>query len=364
MTSERVFLWGWFGFENVGDDLLLQTVFHHLSAPARKITVAMARPYTTLPSGITQVHRSYAELFRGALHNDVLIIGPGGLFPFDSVPKLAVYLAITAFWKMLGRKVIFWGVGISERMSSQSAFLWRRIIANSDLFITRSPGVLRVIGVNETETVHTMADAVFSASLPFVHRAKENCVVVSPANLSEKEDIAHFQNVVSTWASVIRELLRMDYQVDVVSFTKGADEEMASAIVNAFEDCRERVRYLDYEHTLNDIEQWSSYSFSVCMRFHSLVLSVLAGVPPLPIAYGHKTQALAKTIGLEKYGTRWNCFQNKYFGTSIDVSAEEIIDKMHELIREQNVILPLLQEQSAQLIASATNAAEQLKGFL
>ena len=36
------------------------------------------------------------------------------------------------------------------------------------------------------------------------------------------------------------------------------------------------------------------------MRFHALVLSLLANVPTVPIAYGEKTYLLAEKSGLSK----------------------------------------------------------------
>ena len=52
------------------------------------------------------------------IFNDMLIIGPGGLFPFDNPSKVAIYFFTALLWKVFGRKVAFFGVGISERMGS------------------------------------------------------------------------------------------------------------------------------------------------------------------------------------------------------------------------------------------------------
>lgn len=75
----RILLWGWYGFENLGDDLLLDTMLQHLQG---EITVPMNKSYAL--QNVNEVSRSYKELVLGAFKNDVLIIGPGGLFPFDN----------------------------------------------------------------------------------------------------------------------------------------------------------------------------------------------------------------------------------------------------------------------------------------
>ena len=86
MSFQKILLWGWFGFENLGDDLLLDTMIRSLNSPERMITVPMQTEYTIKEANVKQMPRGYKELLKGVLHNDVLIIGPGGLFPFDN-PK-------------------------------------------------------------------------------------------------------------------------------------------------------------------------------------------------------------------------------------------------------------------------------------
>lgn len=39
MKSQKVMLWGWFGFENIGDDLLLSTMLDNLTSDSRFITM-------------------------------------------------------------------------------------------------------------------------------------------------------------------------------------------------------------------------------------------------------------------------------------------------------------------------------------
>lgn len=127
MKSQRIMLWGWFGFENLGDDLLLDTMLKHLHGD---VTIPMKKSY--MPPDVNQVNRSYRNLVRGAFYHDVVIIGPGGLFPFDNKSKVLLYYIITKFWNLMGRKVIFFGIGISEKMSGLSAILWRRMAKTAD----------------------------------------------------------------------------------------------------------------------------------------------------------------------------------------------------------------------------------------
>ena len=60
-------------------------------------------------------------------------------------------------------------------------------------------------------------------------------------------------------------------------------------------------RPIYYKEAAKAVRSWNKYKFAICMRFHSLVLSILNDVPAIPIAYGHKTFILAEKCGPVSY---------------------------------------------------------------
>ncbi len=351
----RVLIWGWFGFENLGDDLLFKTMQQYLYGD---ITVPMNTQYI-LP-GVKQIPRSYKSLVVGALDNDVLIIGPGGLFPFDNKIKVLLYYIAGRIWKLRGRKVVFFGIGISERMSNFSAMLWRRIAMRADLFIPRSENVLKRIGLDETEKIHAMSDTVFASNIAQNQNCEDsNRVVISVANLQQdNEEI--FKDAVGKWIHVVKELLERGFMVDLIAFTKGKDDRMIDAIASSTKIVREKVRLIHYNDAVDSVSNWNQYKFAICMRFHSLVLSILTGVPAIPIAYGHKTFALAEKCGLEDYVLIWNNFQDKYYGERIDISSEQIIEKTEQLCGNLQEIKEKIEIRRKGFINSASESFAQL----
>lgn len=157
---KKMLLWGWYGFENLGDKILFDAMLQHLQG---EITVPMNKSYAL--QNVNEVSRSYKNFVLGAFKNDVLIIGLGGLFPFDNKAKVLLYYIVSGLWKTLGQKVIFFGIGILERMSNVSAALWQRMAQRADLFSPRSQKVLNRISVDETAFVHSMADTVFASNV-------------------------------------------------------------------------------------------------------------------------------------------------------------------------------------------------------
>lgn len=357
--KSKVLLWGWFGFENLGDDLLLYTMLNRVNC---EITVPMKKKYSTIDA--KQIKRSYINLLFGFFNNDYLIIGPGGLFPFDNKLKVLIYYIVVTIWSLVGKKVIFFGVGISEKMSDFSVILWKKIVNKSVLFIPRSDKVLKRIGLNESKEVHSMADCVFASDLSFDNAfVEKNKVAISVANIQE-DNIKAFDDSVSNWTNVVNALIKKGIFVDLIAFTKGADDRMIDAILSNIQNNEGLVQPIYYKNSTEVVRRWNKYEFVICMRFHSLVLSILNDVPAIPIAYGHKTLSLAEKSGLGEYTLVWNVFQSDYYGEDIAISATQILEKIDLLYKNIDRIRIDERKNKDQLIESATDSFTQLKMVL
>lgn len=359
MKKQKILNWGWYGFENLGDDLLLDTVIKHLHGD---ITVPMKTSYTLL--SVKQVKRSYKELIIGVFQYDVLIIGPGGLFPFDNKTKVLFYYLITRLWLLARRKVFFFGIGISEDMSSMSALLWRKMAKTADLFIPRSEKILKRLGLRESKKIHSMADCVFASEVASeTEFVEKNRVAISIANIQNDNKKA-FEDSVSKWSEVIQKLIKKGFSVDLIAFSKGADDRMVDAILSNLKNFRGEVQPIYYRNAANAVSGWNKYKFAICMRFHSLVLSILNGVPAIPVAYGHKTLSLAEKCGLGDYTLVWNVFQSEYYGKMVDISSEEILEMIEQLCMNIDDISKVMEVHRCKLVTSASEAFSQLETAL
>ena len=77
--GKRVLTWGWFGFHNLGDDLILYTFIENIKTkcPDISLSVAMHEKYD-IDKSIIQVERSYKTLFSADKY-EALVIGQGGI---------------------------------------------------------------------------------------------------------------------------------------------------------------------------------------------------------------------------------------------------------------------------------------------
>lgn len=307
---------------------------------------------------VRQIKRSYRQLFSQVKCCDALVIGPGGLFPFSNSAKLVIIYLAVLHWKAWHKKVMFLGIGVSVRMGSLDKFLWKQILRKSDLFYTRSNGFLSAVGVAENERVQTASDIAFASKaisetsllLTATHR-----VGIVPANLGT-ENTNSYEKQVKTWGRLCEVLLNAGYQIDLIAFTKGKDDMLIRDIFSYLQNSDSRgigVQQIPYTEVAIAINRWREYEQVICMRFHSLVLSILASVPALPIAYGQKTAALAAACGLEEYLLYWNMAQKKYFGEEIDLDEQTIAERFHKLNKHRNDIITRMELEKKRFIASA-----------
>lgn len=124
------------------------------------------------------------------------------------------------------------------------------------------------------------------------------------------------------------------------------------------------VRPIYYKDAAGAVSNWNQYKFAICMRFHSLVLSILSGVPAVPIAYGHKTFSLAEMCGLKDYTLIWNTFQDEYYGEKIDISSEQILQKTEQLLADIHNVKLKITGKREEFVDSALKAFSQLEDIV
>ena len=359
--GKHVLTWGWFGFHNLGDDLLLYTFIRNVrtKCPDISLSIAMKEQYD-LDESIVQVNRSYKTLL-SAHKYDALVIGPGGIFPENKTIKLLVYLIIVTYWKIRHKQILFFGVGISESMNTMHRFLWHRMVKLSGLFLPRSESVMKAIGLQETDFIHSMPDSVFAMQLPLgIKDSAEQRIGIAVANLTGNDyDNPDYQQQIAIWSNVIASCINLGKEVDLIAFTKENDD----VLIDALGKKHEQVRCIYYSEIDSAIDQWSNYEAIIAMRFHSVVLSILSCTPFVPIAYGHKTCNLAEKVGMGKFLLRWS-LKNGYFEKENNIDAKDVVDRLQQVLSERKTVIKLLREASSNLKHSADRAYDELCAYL
>src|SRR5262245_49485253 len=165
-SRDGVFLYGYFGAGNLGDDLLLAVLVAELRPilPGAKFLVRdhgdtsglmKLGPDVTFTGtetivadqGRLRVIRlfaylsAYARLFRQCRW---LIFGGGSLFhERGSLTSLLLQFMICCLARLRGLRIAALGVGVADLHSPAARWLLRRIVGMSDLFLVRDEAALR-----------------------------------------------------------------------------------------------------------------------------------------------------------------------------------------------------------------------------
>ena len=322
--------------------MLLSTMVEHLIAHNNSymLTIAMHKQYSAIKSksNVRQVEWKYGKLLSEAKNNDILIIGPGGIFPTENTKKLIFLEAVVEHWKLHGKRVCFFGFGVNDNISKSNIKLWRHIAKRSDCFATRNSRFLRSASISESKRIFTMPDVAFASDI-YEYRNKEkddespNRIGIAVANLSP--EIIDKQTDV--WTHVVKSLIDQKYYVDLIAFYKDSDDLLINRIYSNISD-NTKVRLFEYKNVNKAIKNWNSYYLTICMRFHSNVISTLFNVPFLPIAYGVKTKNLAEDIGVGEYVFFWNESNSGYLSQSYKASSDEIISNCMKALADRDII--------------------------
>ena len=116
----------------------------------------------------------------------------------------------------------------------------------------------------------------------------------------------------------------LGYDVDYLPFYHGADEKIIRIIQEQLKsDDKILQRDVDYDlDTINDL--FCHYEFGLCMRFHSILLSIKNQLPVVAIAYDYKSEQLMQEAGLEKYSVKFGIRKTEFFGEEIDIEGDTL----------------------------------------
>jgi len=320
------------GEGNVGDELVLGGVITELREldQTAKITVFSHNPGETrkmhpdvnveriIPTGVRTFLRwvltpGFWRGIRTLLRSDYVVIGGGGLL-YDrevgrGVNPILVWFLRCFFFRLLGRKIILYGIGIGPVESNNSHFLVREICRMASLVIVRdqlSRRLLRELRLEVEVDVKLGEDPAWSAYKGEIavaaKKAAEGVTGSKPATTTvgvalrtwyplgskaEKEllqELAGFLDELSD-----QEAVRLKF---LPFATKAPDDRPFLTKLRELTKVREVEFLPDYLAPAAMINQLQDCDAVLAMRLHAILLSLRLGKPLLPISYSSKTDAL------------------------------------------------------------------------
>jgi len=319
----RYFLYGYYGYGNFGDDLLLQGVIEgirsrdahseffvyslndvqfYASDPSVKFTrlAHLMENIRTRPARFTTY---LAGLGRWISGSDVFVIGGGTLFIDKggmSVSLLVLYLAI--LWAKLWRKpVVIIGVGVDCLTHPVSRWLTKRIMGAADFVAVRDSLSQPYVSHRHPEQTRLSADLALSlkfeplAAAPPRFRPVLGFCFIDYYRTVDISEVGH-----ARYEAAIKSFLescKKHYNLLCITFQRGIgqrDDWLEPMLRAHFPDAN--IVHVD---TLEAARSMAArVDVLVTMRFHLGILGIMWGKPIVIIDHEQKMAALAKDFSL------------------------------------------------------------------
>lgn len=355
-------VWGWFGYRNCGDDLLLLNLVGDLKnalGDAAQIIIFGSEENLKdiLPQkNVCVVKRTALNALLCALKTDLFLVGPGGLFPSANTKKLLFYWMLTGIMKMRGKRIGYIGVGIGigtfER--KRDICIFNGIAGMSDVFISRSENYQSFLSSMQKKNILLAADMVFADRKLYGWKKSGSAklVVVALADIFVSNTKEYKENFIKEMIRLFNYILGKGYEVHLVPFTNVMDQHFHDEICRRMGS--DGIKSIPYQRdpykTYGEIAQGM---FCIGMRFHALVMSLILGMPTLSVSYSDKNEDIMKRFGLSEYSVRFGISEKEYYNEEIMIDAKELISIFEEMeMREAQIKdaiakhMPKIREQS------------------
>ncbi|MGQ9631141.1 MAG: polysaccharide pyruvyl transferase CsaB [bacterium] len=290
----RVVISGYYGFKNMGDELILSSIIEDLKNMGCEITVLSIDPTSTLRDyGVQSLHRSNVfSIIRAISRSDVLISGGGSLLQdVTSKRSILYYLALILMAKLMGKRTALYAQGVGPISSKLNRLLTRWIVSGVDCITLRdaeSRDELRRLGVRSGD-ISVVADPALSFNGDgFRERGGPPAVAISLRQWKGfrgyKRDIADAADHIASKLGARIEFVPMHPPEDTqVSF------EVAGMMSNP-------ARVHEVSNPIQAVDAIAGADMLIGMRLHSLIVAALYFIPMVGISYDPKIDRFLRQV--------------------------------------------------------------------
>lgn len=320
----RVVLSGFYGFENIGDEAILESIVDNLRSRFPDIDITV---FSFSPEETAKIH-NVKSLYRGWRREtfkkiqvlkkaDLLISGGGGLLQDAYSTKIIsgpipYYSLIVLLAKLWRTKVMFFSQGIGPVTSPYGKQLVKRIANKVDLITVRdaeSKQLLDKLGVNKPDIIVT-ADIVFAFQTKETNTSRLDKLL--PSNKGPFVAVS-----VRPWFDQEDYLKRIADTLDLLITTKHItpvfipmegvhDYNTALKVAGQMTHHQQCILITPGLNSNDMIQLLKRCQFTIGMRLHSLIFSILAAIPYIGIVYDPKVESLMKMSDMNEFSIPMN----------------------------------------------------------
>ncbi len=331
----RILISGYYGFNNIGDESILQSVVDSLQEKLEQIeiTVLSQNPdFTAQKYGVHSVNRkSIKDIILAVRKCDLLISGGGSLLQ-DVTSKKSIFYYLVIMWIafFFRKKVLIYSQGIGPIISEVNRKMTACTLKHAHGIVVRdeaSKELLVDIGLGEKEILVT-ADPVLRIKpkdrllgaeiLEQEGFGKETGKLTVGFAIKDKKTDSNF---IEEICISIRQLIdRYEAQIVLIPFHYSEDMRIIEAIEGRFGNavCCIRHKYLTNE-MLGII---GNMDILVGVRLHSLIHAAIMDVPMIAISYDPKINSFMHSLDMKALCSTYD-FKHEFFLEEFEKTVEQ-----------------------------------------
>ncbi len=319
---KKVFLYGYYGCGNVGDDLLLSVVASQVLAwsPEARIIIKCLNPPPLSGERIQfeqceqiladpdlprwqKVWRYCHRVWKALKGVSLFIFGGGTLFHAEqgSPINLMLLLAVVGMARLRGAQVLAMGVGVSPlcgvipRLLMSALLLLSRDVAVRDASSLECCSALAGRG-----RVRQTADLVFLTNFPprIFRKTRERVIGLTLAASAIRHQSGEYGNALKELASALNQLEKEGWTLRFLSFQEliiGDFQLSDSLLLESLRGAglEAKIALIKLNSGRDQLAAvFSDLDMVIGMRFHGLVLAGISGIPFIGMGKDHKLAAL------------------------------------------------------------------------
>lgn len=336
---KNVLISGYYGFNNTGDEAMIETMSTLLAKRDYGLIVLSSNPDRTKELYNVQAYDRYklSDVIRALKKCDMVVSGGGTLFQ-DVTSKKSIwyYLGIVILAQLMRKKVCVAYQGMGPLETKLYRKMTKKILNRKSVKLVAlrdefAINLAKELGINE-DKISFSSDMVFMMQPP----AKERCLKILNDNVHGlKENQKLIGLSVREWkdkdrtdlfAEIADRLVeKYDARIVFFPFHKPKDAEISKIIMHKMKHEDSAVlmpnRYLPSEI----LGTMGLMDVNIGVRLHSLVFSAVMNVPTIGISYDPKIDGFLEMINMTPV-----C-------TYEDISVEKILDHVDSFMENEKV---------------------------
>ena len=354
----NILLYGWFGENNVGDELILDASMSLIKkqCPSAEINVMGTKPCQVkkLHAGMNRVSTyidyrpkeflrafkyGFFDVIRNILKNDVLVISSGGaLSDWHKESTITLFFMIDMF-SFMKKPIYMLDVGAGPININKSYKRFKNRLDKIRIITVRDKSSFDTLKTLKLNNIYLSRDVVYSYSESILDRIKNiekinNYVglVIAAVCYETKSVYDEYINQINL---LITKLLQEGYKVSVIPFLYEEDKEFLEQL-----QIPEIVKIcVDQNNAYKAIEYIAQCEYVIGIRYHALVLSAIMGKKIIPLVHHGKNGDFVKDFLLDKYaeyigdGKNWEYSQ---------ISANNIIRNLRRIDSDEQYKLNII----------------------